>query len=249
MGKTSALLTALVLTTVPAASWSAPPDSPAAARPGKPRAELKMRKLSAAYAEGQVTVTFTLENRGERKAVATQTWIASFKEPTKAGPQDVGFVATPPIRRGRSKTLTATFPADHIPSGDVQMLACADYGRAVKQHTTRNDCTRVTIVLPPETVVTYGVNDRAAGAVTGTSTRGYCVDFGGAFSSDGSSGFCTVRPGGTITLTAAPAPDFFLASWAAASGKTCAGSASGAQISFTSPATTQGCVAVFQHNP
>jgi CARDB protein/List-Bact-rpt repeat protein len=222
----------------------------AAGRPGRPRAELKMRKVAAAYADGQVTVTFTLENRGTRSAKATQTWIASLHDPTKVGPQDVGYVATPAIRSGHSKTLTATFPADHVPSGDVRILACADYARAVKQRNTQNDCKYTpTIVLPPEVVVTYGVNDRAAGAVAGTSTRGYCVGFGGAFSIDGSTGFCTVRPGGTVTLTASPAPGYVFASWAAGGGKTCAGTASGSQISFADPTTAQFCLATFAPSP
>ena len=237
---------ALVVLALLLVSW---PVAAAEAKPGPPRADLKMKAVSAAYAEGLVTVTFTLENRGVKKAKATQTWIRYFKSPTKIGPQDVGFVATPPIRRGHSKTITATFPSDHVPSGEVSILACADFNRAVKQHKTQNDCKYAApIVLPPEVVVTYGVNDVAGGSVSGTSTRGLCESYG-PNGPPGISGYCDVRPGGTITLTATPAANYFFASWTPASGKTCDGTVSGAQISFTSPTTGQDCVANFQHNP
>jgi hypothetical protein len=52
-----------------------------------------------------------------------------------------------------------------------------------------------------------------------------------------------------VTLTASPAPSYFFVSWAAASGKVCNGSAAGPQLTLTSPATAQDCVANFQHNP
>jgi hypothetical protein len=228
------------------ASW---PVMDAEAKPGPPRADLKMTAVSASYADGLVTVTFTLENRGVKNAKATQTWIRYFKSPTKVGPQDVGFVATPPIRRGHSKTLTATFPGDRVPSGEVSILACADFGRDVKQHKLKNDCKYAApIVLPAEVVVTYGPNDAAGGSVSGTSTRGSCTTFG-ANGPNGATGACDVRPGGTVTLTATPAANYFFASWAAASGKTCDGTVSGSQISFTSPTAAQDCVANFQHNP
>jgi hypothetical protein len=241
---------AALLAAWPASVHAASPHASVATEQEKPRAELKMRKVAAAYADGLLTVTFTLENRGEKRAKATRTWIASLHNPTKVGPQDVGFVATPAIRRGHSKTLTATFPADHVPSGDVRILACADYGLAVKQRNAQNDCRYApTIVLPTDVVVSFGVNDRAAGTATGTSTRGYCLDFGGAFSSDGSTGFCTVRPGGAVTLTASPAPGYVFVSWAAPSGSTCLGTPSGSQISFASPETAQFCLATFAHSP
>ena len=227
-------------------SW---PVAAAQAKPGPPRADLKMKAVSATYADGQVTVTFTVENRGVKKAKATQTWIRYFKSPTKIGPQDVGFVATPPIRRGHSKTITATFPSDRVPSGEVSILACADFNRAVKQHKTQNDCKYAApIVLPEQVAVIFGPNDAAGGSVGGTSTRGSCTTWP-ANGPNGATGSCNVRPGGTITLTATPAPDYFFASWAAVSGKTCDGTVSGAQISFTSPTTAQECVANFQHNP
>ena len=130
MVKRSALVVlALLLVAWPSPAHTEPDDSAAAAKPGPRRADLKMKAVSAAYAEGQLTVTFTLENRGVKNAKATQTEIRYFKEPTKVGPQEIGKAATPPIRRGRSKTLTATFPADLIPSGEVKILACADYTR------------------------------------------------------------------------------------------------------------------------
>ena len=96
--------------------------------------------------------------------------------------------------------------------------------------------------------MTYFVNDAAMGTASGTSTRGACVDYG-SNGPNGALGTCYVRPGGTITLTATPAPNHFLASWTAASGKTCDGAAAGSQISFTSPTAAQDCVATFQHNP
>ena len=84
--------------------------------------------------------------------------------------------------------------------------------------------------------------------VSGTATRGTLPTFG-PNGPNGATGSCAVRPGGTITLTATPAPSYFFASWTAASGKTCDGTVSGSQISFTSPTTAQDCVANFQHNP
>ena len=250
MVKRSALVVlALLLVAWPSPAHTEPDDSAVAAKPGPRRADLKMKAVTAAYADGQVIVTFTLENRGVKNAKATQTWIRYFKEPTKVGPQDVGFVATPAIRRGRSKTITASLPADRVPSGDVKILACADYHRAVKQHKLQNDCKyAAAIVLPAEVGVTFFANDKAMGTVTGTSTRGACTDYGD-IGPNGASGTCYVRPGGTITLTATPAPDHFFASWAAASGKICDGTVSGNQISFTSPTAAQDCVATFQHNP
>jgi hypothetical protein len=249
MVKRFALLAlAVALVAWPAQAPAAPADSPAAAKLGKARAELKMKAVFATYAEGQVTVTFTLENRGTKKAKPTQTWIRYFKEPTKVGPVDVGFVPTPAIRRGRSKTITATFPADRIPSGEVAFLACADFDRILKQRNTQNDCKYgPPTSLPEEAVVSYAVNDQAAGTVSGTATYGGCGFV--APGPQGTTGYCWVRPGGTVTLTASPAPTYFFASWAAASGKVCNGSASGPQLTLTSPTTAQDCVANFQHNP
>ena len=224
-------------------SW---PVAAAQAKPGPPRADLKMKAVSATYADGQVTVTFTVENRGVKKAKATQTWVRYFKEPTKVGPQDVGLAATPALRPGHSKTITATFSADHLPSGTMKFLACADYERVVKQHKLQNDCKYAAATTLPDAVpVIFSVNDAAGGTASGTATRGSCATPGPY----GATGYCAVRPGGTITLTATPAPSYFFASWTAASGKACDGTVSGSQISFTSPTAQQDCVANFQHNP
>ena len=113
---------------------------PAPALAARRRADLTP---GSARAQG-ATLRVTVRNRGKAAARATQLSVA-------LNGKVLARTRVAALKPGRSATVSLTLP--RLAPGRHDLSICADAGKAVKEASERNNCTKLSLTLPPPTPV------------------------------------------------------------------------------------------------
>ena len=234
----SVLVVSLVVATPLAATG-------AATAKAKPRADLVSKHVTATYAEGRVTASATIKNKGRKRSRSSVAAFYLSADRQRSG--DDTTLGTSRVRRvkpKRSKPVSGTFrvPASVAP-GTYHVVVCADSRGRVKERKETNNCkgSVATVTLsggtgPGGGPVTISATADAGGTVAPSAvTGGSCVASTCTFPTPGT---------GTVTFTPTPAAGYRFGTW---TGTTCSGytTGSGGKITFTKPTTAKACTATF----
>ena len=214
---------------------------PAHAKPPKPKAELVVKGLAATYADGQVTVSASVKNKGtqegqeERDRVLVSPRTARRARTTRA----LGTLAT--------SEAQAQGDAEHpgAPSRCLPGLQPGAYRadrlrrrhRVVKERKEKNNCkaSTVSVTLPGGPPPPGKVN------VSATATTGGTVAASGVTGGTCTGTFCTLTSGaGAVTFTPTAAAGYRFGGWSG-----CTGFTGTTAITFTNPTASQACTATF----
>ena len=216
-----------------------PLSSATSAAPPPKRAELVAKGPTATYANGKVTVSVSVKNKGNKKAKKSRTGFYLSKDGKKS-PDDASL-GTLPTSKLKPKAKTTVSGAFTLPvglqPGVYRLVACADDAGVVRERKEQNNCkaSKTSITLPG------GPPPPGKVTVAATATTGGTVAASGVTGGSCTGTFCTLASGaGGVTFTPTTAAGYRFGGWSG-----CTGFTGTTAITFTNPTESKACTATF----